>query len=114
MELTEAIKKYVYDRVAVLEKFTGDDSYLYVQVGKPSRHHKGGEEEFMTEMTLDTRGHVYFVEVTDADLYTAIDNASEEIINQIKQGKGKRHTLLRKGRMMLKQLTKKGFYGWNK
>ncbi len=114
IELTDAIKDAVYTRVAPFEKFIKDEAYLYVQIGKRSAHHKAGEDEFVAEMTLDTHGHMYFIEITDADLYTAIENASQEIINKIKQGKGKRHTLVKKGRMMLKQLTRKGFYGWNK
>ena len=114
IDLTDAIKGYVQTRIASLEKFVKDGAYAYIQVGKPSKHHKGGQHEFLAEISLDTHGHTYFIEMTDADLYTAIDNAVEEIINQVKQGKGKRQTALRRGHMMLKNLTRKGFYGWNK
>jgi len=114
IELTDAIKDAVHTKTAPFEKFIKDDAYLYVQIGKQSAHHKSGPEEFVTEMTLDTYGHMYFVSIIDQDLYKGLEKASEEIINQIKQGRGKRQTVVRKGRMMLKQLTRKGFYGWNK
>lgn len=114
MELTDAIKTRVDGKITALEHFVPGDAYVSVRVGKTSNHHKGSAEEFLAEVTLDTYGHMYFIENRNQDLYAAIDSAFDEITNQIKQGRGKRQTIARKGRMMLKRLTRKGFYGWNK
>jgi ribosomal subunit interface protein len=112
--LTEALKQYTNEKMSALENFIHKDAYVHVEIGKPSNHHKGGPDVFLTEITIDSKGHTYFVEASEADLYRAIDRATNEILEMIKQGRGKRQTLARKGRTLLKQLTRRGFYGWNK
>lgn len=107
IDLTDAIKEYVQTRVAPAGQLAGKDAYLYARVGKASRHHRGGSEEFIAELTLDTHGHLYFVETKMADLYAAIDAAAEELVSQIREGRGKRQTLVRKGRLMLKNLLRR-------
>ena len=114
MPLTEAITDYSHTKLQSLEKFVHEHAYVHLEIGKPSHHHKGGPEAFQAEITIDSNGHNYFVQILDSDLYVAIDRAVAEMLEMIKQGKGKRHTLARKGRMMLKELMRKGFYGWNK
>lgn len=114
MELTEAIENYVYDKLAVLEKFIHTNAHIAVEVGRPSKHHKKGENVFQAEITVDSNGQTYFIQITDSELYAAIDRARDEMLELIKQGKGKKQTLLKKGRMMLKELARKGFYGWDK
>lgn len=114
MELTEAISQYVRGKVSILDKFVNEYAHVVVEVGRPSNHHKTGDDIYLAEITVDTDGQTYFVEVSDGDLYFSIDRACNEMLEIIKQGKGKRHTLLRKGQLMLKQLRRKGMYGWNK
>ncbi len=114
MPLTDALKQYSHEKLESLEKFVHANAYVHLEIGKPSNHHKGGPDTFVAEITIDSNGHNYFVEVSESDLYTAIDRAVAEMLEMIKQGKGKRHTMARKGRMMLKELMRKGFYGWNK
>lgn len=107
--LTEAIKEYVSKKLEPLEKIMTHNAYVHVELGKPSAHHKTGPDAFMAEITIDTNGHVYFARARESDLYAAIDAVTAEIIETVKQGKGKRHTLLRRGRMMLKQFIQKDF-----
>ncbi len=114
MELTEAIENYVDEKLLALEKFIHPNAHIAVEVGKPSKHHKKGDDVFQAEITVDSNGQTYFIQILDGELYSAIDRARDEMIELIKQGKGKRQTLLKKGRMMLKDLQRKGFYGWNK
>lgn len=110
IELTDALKNYVQNKIGSLEKVLSKPTQAHVEIGKPSKRHKSGDDIFKAEVSLDTDGQTYFVEVTDADLYAAIDRAQNEMMELVKQGKGKKQTLLRKGRMMVKQLMKKGFY----
>lgn len=114
MDLTEALKDYVHDKLGSLEKFIHADSHIAVEIGRPSKHHKRGNDIYMAEINVDTNGQTYFIQVFENDLYAAVDRMRDEVTELIKQGKGKRQTLLKKGRMMLKQLQRKGFYGWNK
>ncbi len=108
MPLTDAIKDYATKKLSSLEKIIHAPAYLHVEMGKPSRHHKGGPEEFVTEITLDANGHMYYIESFGGDLYASIDTAALELAESVKQGRGKRHTLVRKGRMMLKGLMRRG------
>lgn len=114
MDITEAIENYVHDKLTTLEKFIHPHAHVAVEVGRTSKHHRKGEDIFQAEITIDSNGRSYFIQITDRELYGAIDRARDEMLELIKQGKGKSHTLLKKGRMMLKQLQRKGFYGWNK
>ena len=114
MELTEAISSYVRGKASVFGKFINEHSHVSIDVGRPSTHHKTGDDVYLTEITVDTNGQMYFIQITDGNLYHAIDRACDEMVELIKTGKGKKHTLLRKGQMMLKQLRRKGMYGWNK
>ncbi len=111
--LTDALKQYSNDKLQSLEKFIHQNAYVHLEIGKPSSHHKGGPDVFLAEITIDSNGQNYFVAVSESDLYVAIDRATAEMLEMIKQGRGKRHTLARKGRIMLKELMRKGFYGWN-
>lgn len=111
MPLTDALKQYSHDKLQSLEKFIHENAYVHLEIGKPSKHHKGGPDAFHAEITVDSNGHNYFVQVLESDLYVAIDRATSEMLEMIKQGRGKRHTLIRKGRVALKELLRKGFYG---
>lgn len=108
MPLTSAIKEYVQSKVTTLEKVIHTPAYVHVEIGKPSSHHKSGEDVFQAELTIDTNGQTYFSRVMHADLYQALDQVVLKIAEMIKQNKGKKQTLFRKGRMVIKKLLKKG------
>ena len=114
MPLTDALKNYSNEKIESIEKFVLPNAYVHLEIGKPSAHHKGGPDVFHAEITVDSNGQNYFVEIAESDMYTAIDRAVTEMVEMIKQGRGKRHTMARKGRILLKELMRKGFYGWNK
>lgn len=109
MPLTEAITQAVHRELQALDKLIHTKAFVHVELGKPSAHHKSGDDVFMTEITIDMKGQTYFVQVNHSDLYQAINKAVYDMSEIIKQEKGKRQTLLRKGRMMIKDLLKKGF-----
>lgn len=108
MPLTHAIKEYVESKVLTLEKVIHRSAFIHVEIGKPSAHHKSGEDVFHAELTIDTNGHTYFARVMHADLYQALDQVISIIGEMIKQDKGKKQTMLRKGRIAIKKLLKKG------
>lgn len=113
MPLTDALKNYSYEKLQSLEKFIHKNAYIHVELGKTSQHHKNGPEIYHAEIALDSNGHTYFVQIKESELYGAIDNAVSELREMIKQGRGKRQTLAKKGGILLKEIMRKGFYGWN-
>lgn len=109
ISLTEAITEAVYTKLRTLNKLIQTKAFVHVELGKPSARHRSGDDLFMAEITVDMGGQTYFTQIMDIDMYQALDKAVYGISEMIKQGKGKRQTLLRKGHIIIKQLIKKGF-----
>ena len=85
IELTEAIRLYVEEKVILLEKLThGFEpvAKLAVEVGKTSHHHAKGEV-FRAEMNLQIPGKMLRAEEVREDLYEAIDMAKDELKRQL-------------------------------
>jgi putative sigma-54 modulation protein len=89
MELTEAIKDYVNEKIGGLEKFFDNIVEAKVEVGKTSNHHQKGDI-FRAEANLDVpEKHVLRAEATREDLYMAINEVKDELQRQIKKYKEK-------------------------
>ncbi|MDB4984765.1 MAG: hypothetical protein JWM20_944 [Patescibacteria group bacterium] len=110
MPLTDEMKKHVRTALAPLEKILPDHVHVYAEVGKTSNHHRSGDDIYQASITLDTKGHMHFASVTDGDAYKAIDRAGLDIVESVKQNRGRKQTLARRGRMIIKRLTKSAFY----
>lgn len=112
IELTSAISDYVYKKVSMIEKFLpGDidpssleDVVAQVEVGKPSEHHKAGEEVFRAEVHLTGGGVDIYAVSKEADLYAAIDTVKDEVSRKLSELKGKRETLARRGARVVKEM----------
>jgi ribosome hibernation promoting factor len=111
MELTDALESYVQDKMSSLKKFLPHDAHVMVEIGRPSIHHKTGTDIYQAEIEASTAKQTFFISITDADLYAAIDRARDEIVELIKQGKSKKTTMVRRGGMMMKDLMKIDFMG---
>ena len=107
IELTSAISDYVNKRLAGISKFvkTGDKVINYVEVGKTTNHHKQGDV-FKAEFNIEISGAKFYAVSEKEDLYSAIDNAKEEIIRQISSKKDKKQTLFKRGAMSVKKMMK--------
>lgn len=109
MELTPAISEYVTKKVSMLEKFLkgkADQATLQVEVGKTSTHHKNGDV-FRAEINLSIPGQVFRTEVERHDLYVAIDQAKEEMVERLSASFGKKENLFRQGARKLKKLLRR-------
>jgi len=85
MDLTDAIKNYVDERVAFLEKMIQHfepDVELRVEVGKTTNHHAKGPY-YKAEMQLSIPGETFRAETHAEDLYEAIDLAKDDLKRQI-------------------------------
>lgn len=89
MELTEAIKDYVNEKIGSLEKFFDNIVEARVEVGKTSNHHQKGDI-FRAEVNLDVpEKYVLRAEATREDLYMAINQVKDELQRQVKKYKEK-------------------------
>lgn len=90
IELTDAIKKYVEDKLQVVAKLTTKFEPCDVQadVGKTSEHHRKGDV-FKAEFNLSIPGVKLRSEAKKDDLYAAIDVAVNELRRQVKDYKEK-------------------------
>lgn len=85
MDLTDAIKNYIDERVAFLEKLTSNfepDVELRVEVGKTTNHHAKGPF-YKAEMQLSVPGQTFRAETSAEDLYEAIDLAKDDLKRQV-------------------------------
>ena len=106
MDLTEAIRDYIDKRFDSIKKFFENNEYsVYVEIGKTTKHHKSGDF-FKAEFNIKINGKNYYTVSEKEDLYSAIDEAKEEIVRQIKGGKDRQKTLFRRGAISIKKMLK--------
>ena len=107
MELTDAISDYVLSRLDRVEKFAKDEEVTgYVEIGKTTNHHKQGADEYKAEFDVIVRKDRYFAMAEANDLYAAIDQAKEEVVNKITHTKDRKQTLFRRGAKSVKKMIK--------
>lgn len=111
IELTDSIADYFNKRLGAVRRLldVGDDRFLMqAELGRTTRHHQSGDI-FRAEVNLSVDGRQYRAESEARDLYTAIDNVKAEILGELKRGKEKRRSLLRRGGQRIKDILR-GFY----
>jgi len=90
LEVTAAIKKYIENKMDMVEKYLGDikpincDFEIEKSVGG---QHKG--EIFRAEVTLQVPRQILRIEKTERDLYKAIDKVKDHLELVIKKYKEK-------------------------
>lgn len=107
MELTSAINDYVNKRLSGIGKFIkdGKEMIAYIEVGKTTNHHKQGDV-FRAEFNIEISGSKFYTFSEKEDLYTAIEDAKEEIVRQIKTNKDRKQTLFKRGATSVKKMLK--------
>ncbi len=108
IEQTEAISDYTRRRAQSLLGVVGPDSgpvSVTVELGKTTRHHKSGNV-FRCEINFHIGGKTLRSVSEKDDLYAAIDDAKEEMSEEIVSFRDKKRTLFRRGGYILKQLAK--------
>ncbi|KKU34353.1 MAG: hypothetical protein UX57_C0004G0078 [Candidatus Uhrbacteria bacterium GW2011_GWE2_46_68] len=86
MEITDAIRSFVEEKVQVLEKMTGnwEPAELRIEVGKTTNHHAKGPY-FKAEMQLSIPGEVLRAVEEAEDLYESIDKVRDSLRRQLKE-----------------------------
>lgn len=84
MELTDAIKAYVEEKIMMLGKLTEKYSPcdVVVDVGRTTNHHQKGNV-FYAEFNMSIPGALLRAECVKDDLYAAIDEAKDELKRQL-------------------------------
>lgn len=106
IDLTEAIKSYVEEKVRNLEKLIPEENseaLVEVEVGKTSHHHMKGDV-FRSEINLSVGGTFIRAEAVKDDLYAAIDECQNEMMRELRGKKTKRENLFRRGASRIKRL----------
>ncbi len=100
LELTDALKNYVENKVGHLEHYWEEILEARVEL-ESSTHHQSGF--FRCEVNLDVpQKQVMRAETTSPDLYAAIDETIPKLREQIEKFKGQQRTRDRKFRRYLK------------
>jgi putative sigma-54 modulation protein len=88
LELTDAIRTYVTEKVESLSRFTKkfDPCDAAIEIGKTSAHHNKGDIYF-AEMTVSIPGDTVRTHVEKDDLYAAIDEAKDDVKRQFVEKK---------------------------
>lgn len=111
MELTNAIRDYVFEKISYLEKFLKEEGAAFVEVGKDSNHHNKGEDIYFAEVSIKSKDGNYFNRQHAGDLYAAIDLVKEELQRDINKNKDRRQTLFVRGARSIKKRIK-GLKPW--
>jgi len=106
IKITPDIQSYLDKRLSSLNKLLDkDDSGVVCNVElERSVHHRRGDV-FRAEITLSTRSGVYRAEAKGENIEAAIDGVKGEVMRELRRGKRKREHLLRRGGVVLKDLT---------
>lgn len=108
IDLTQALSDYANQKIGQVEKFikVDDDSVLCnVEIGTSTKHHQSGKI-FRAEINLRVSGNEFRAVSEKEDLYVAINDAKEEMIETIKSRKTKKRTKLRRGSESIKNILK--------
>ena len=110
--LTPALSEYLEKKLSHLDKFISPEDMetvmCYVEIGKTTNHHKTGDV-FEAEYTIHINGKTLRAVKEELDLYSAIDLANDEMVNELRSYKNKKISLIRRGGAKIKQIIK-GLY----
>ncbi len=91
MELTPAIRQYIEEKFASLEKFANDIMQVDVDLGKLTNHHNKGKI-MNCAAVLQLKGSVIKIERTAEELYKAIDKVKDHLRETLSQDKDRKIT----------------------
>jgi putative sigma-54 modulation protein len=108
IELTDAIKQYVNEKIGGLEKFYNKIRSARVELEKCAP--RNNNNNFRVLINFDVPNDLLRVDQTEGDLYAAIDFAREELESQLKKYKEKYSAKRKKGRVAQRLL--KSVFFW--
>lgn len=91
IDLTNAIREYVENKIVTLEKFMEAVTKVEIDVGMRTHHHQKGKI-FYAEVNMHHPGGVLRVEKDAEDLYKAIDKVKDHLKVELESLKEKRRS----------------------
>lgn len=109
IEITDDIRNYLDKKLKKVEELIGDDPTLIVEteLERTTAHQSG--DIFRAEINLNFKGQQFRAESKKENLYSAIDEAQEEIIRTQTKVKGKKTSVIKRSGRALKDLIRR-FY----
>lgn len=95
LELSQALKMYVAEKIIGLEKYGGDISLAKIELERTTRHHQKGNV-WRAEAQLRTKMGMLRADAVAAEMYQAIDKLRNELKRQLQATKGKRTSVTRR------------------
>lgn len=119
IKLNPALYRYIEEKIGALDKFIEDvdgSVRAWVEVGKPSKHHRSGQEVFYVEadIRLPGQGQVLRSESRQWDLRVAIDEVKDELQRELKEYKGKQGAKYKRGAIVAKKRLRLSPFAWFK
>jgi ribosomal subunit interface protein len=108
---TPEIEEYLEKRLTGLSKLLDANNptlQLDIELARTTKHHQSGDI-FMAEINLHIDGQIFRAVSEREDLFAAIDDMKDEIQRELRSYKGKKLSLVKKGRQKIKNLLK-GLY----
>ena len=108
VELTEKSEEYVDKRIDAVRKFVleTEAAQINIKLGKTTKHHLKGDF-FRAEIDIHYGKNYFRSEAQAGDLFSAIDIAKDELVDEITKGKSKHLKLFKKGHQKIKNLIKR-------
>lgn len=103
-DVEESIKK----KLEGLKRLTGSaesDVRIEMEIAKTSNHHQHGDI-YQAAINFNYKGRQHRVSATAEDIHGAVDQAIHDLSQELATYKEKRMTLIRKGRMIIKNMMK--------
>jgi len=105
VEITEAMREYVEKRLKGISKFvSGEETVVAVELEKTTNHHRQGNI-FSAEIKI-SRGAKLYAKSEKSDIYAAIDDVRDEVMNILASEKDKKISKTRKLSQKVKKLIK--------
>lgn len=105
--LTPAISDYVEKRMASVKSFFNNDSSTRcdIELARTTTHHKHGDI-FRAEVHIVAKDTNIYACVEKEDMYAAIDAVRDDLLREVKSGKDKKRSLMRRGGAQVKNILK--------
>lgn len=118
VKLDDFLNDYIREKIGNLDKFIeGVDmnAQAWVEVGKPSKHHKKGADEFYAEANIELPGCgkvLIRAEANQWDLKMAIDELKEKLQSELTRFKEKIETKNKRKARLTKNLLRLSPINW--
>ena len=110
IEHTNAIDSYLTKRMTELERVLEPNeksAIARLDIGKTSKHHKEGKEEYYSEITFHVKKKDFRAVAKAGDLYAAIDKMKDMIVREVTRHHSQTRVLQKKGGREIKKMNKR-------